>query len=40
MVKKKGKKVEIGEEGNLVKLNADEWNTLVDFVNSGKLKRI
>ncbi|MFH1448113.1 MAG: hypothetical protein ABIG39_04580 [Candidatus Micrarchaeota archaeon] len=40
MVKVRGKGIEIGEKGNLVKLNADEWNTLVDFVKSGKLNRI
>lgn len=35
-----GEHVEIGEEGNLVKLKREEWNTLVEAVKEGKLKRI
>jgi len=35
-----GKGVEIGEKGNLVRLKKAEWNTLVDAVLNGKLKKI
>lgn len=34
------KGVEIGEKGNLVRLKKAEWNTLVDAVLEGKLKKI
>ena len=30
----------IGEEGNLAKLNKDEWNQLVDQIQKGTLGRI
>lgn len=36
----KGNSVEIGEKGNLVRLRKAEWNTLVDAVSKGKLKKI
>ncbi len=32
--------VEIGEEGNLVKLNTGEWNVLVERIIEGKLDRM
>lgn len=32
--------VEIGEEGNLVRLKPSEWNTLVDGIKTGKLDKI
>lgn len=32
--------VEIGEKGNLVRLKKAEWNTLIDAVIKGKLKKI
>lgn len=32
--------VEIGEEGNLVKLRPEEWNVLVDSIEEGKLRKI
>ena len=36
----KGNTVEIGEQGNLVKLKKAEWNTLVDAVKEGKIDKI
>lgn len=30
----------IGEEGNLVRLNKEAWNTLVDKIRSGELTRL
>lgn len=33
-------RVEIGEEGNLVKLKPSEWNTLVDGIKTGKLDKV
>jgi hypothetical protein len=32
--------VRIGEEGNLVTLNKAAWNTLVEYIQAGKLKRL
>jgi hypothetical protein len=32
--------VEIGEEGNLVKLKPEEWNVLVESIEAGKLRKI
>ena len=32
--------IRIGEEGNLVKLNRDAWNTLVEKIQSGELKKV
>jgi hypothetical protein len=32
--------VEIGEEGNLVKLRPEEWNVLVESIEEGKLRKI
>jgi predicted molibdopterin-dependent oxidoreductase YjgC len=32
--------VRIGEEGNLVTLNREAWNTLVEKIQSGELKKI
>lgn len=32
--------VSIGEGGNLVNLKAEEWNALVDGVETGKLHKI
>lgn len=32
--------VRIGEEGNLVRLTKDTWNTLVEKIRSGELKNI
>ncbi|MBI2104377.1 MAG: hypothetical protein HYT90_02180 [Candidatus Omnitrophica bacterium] len=32
--------VRIGEEGNLVRLNKEAWNTLVEKINTGELKTI
>jgi hypothetical protein len=32
--------VRIGEEGNLVRLNAGEWNTLVRLIRSGELREL
>ncbi len=40
MLKVKGKKVLIGEEGNLAELNASEWNELVKLIKSKKLGEI
>ncbi|HLE26166.1 MAG TPA: hypothetical protein VI935_11055 [Thermodesulfobacteriota bacterium] len=32
--------VRIGEEGNMVKLSVDEWNTLVEKILSGALRKL
>jgi len=32
--------VRIGEEGNLVRLTKDAWNTLVEKIQGGELKAI
>ncbi len=32
--------IRIGEEGNQVTLNREAWNTLVEKIQSGELKRI
>ncbi|MBI1953861.1 MAG: hypothetical protein HYS41_07045 [Candidatus Omnitrophica bacterium] len=32
--------VAIGEAGNLVKLNREAWNTLVEKIQTGELKKI
>ncbi len=32
--------VRIGEEGNLVKLNLDEWNTIVEKIKSGEIGKL
>jgi len=32
--------VRIGEAGNLAVLKTDEWNVLVDLIQSGALKKI
>jgi hypothetical protein len=32
--------VDIGEEGNLVRLKPKEWNILVDSIKEGKLSKI
>lgn len=32
--------VRIGEEGNLVRLTKEAWNTLVEKINAGELKTI
>jgi hypothetical protein len=32
--------VKIGEEGNMVRLKVDEWNTLVERILSGKLGKL
>jgi len=32
--------VRIGEEGNLVRLNKEAWNTLVEKIRSGELTRL
>ncbi|GBD39732.1 hypothetical protein HRbin37_02018 [bacterium HR37] len=32
--------VRIGEEGNMVRLSVEEWNTLVDKILSGELKKL
>jgi len=32
--------VRIGEEGNLVRLNKEAWNTLVEKIRSGELTNI
>ena len=32
--------IRIGEEGNLVKLNREAWNTLVEKIQAGELKKI
>lgn len=35
-----GDKVRIGETGNLAILNKEEWNVLVELIQSGRLGRI
>ena len=35
-----GDEVQIGETGNLVVLKKDEWNVLVDAIQSGRLSKI
>jgi hypothetical protein len=35
-----GDEVRIGEAGNLAVLKKDEWNVLVDLVQSGQLKKV
>ncbi len=35
-----GEEVRIGELGNLAVLKKDEWNLLVDLIESGQLKKI
>jgi len=35
-----GDAVRIGEEGNLVTLKKEEWNVLVDVINSGKVGKL
>ncbi len=35
-----GDEVRIGEAGNLAVLKKDEWNVLVDLIQSGQLARI
>ncbi|MBI1847346.1 MAG: hypothetical protein HYR86_10285 [Candidatus Rokubacteria bacterium] len=35
-----GDEVRIGETGNLVALEKDEWNVLVDLIASGRLGRL
>ncbi len=30
----------IGEEGNMVKLKRDEWNTIVDKILSGEIGKV
>lgn len=32
--------VRIGEEGNLVKLKLDEWNTIVEKIQSGEIGKL
>lgn len=32
--------IRIGEEGNLVTLNREAWNTLVEKIQTGELKKI
>jgi hypothetical protein len=32
--------VAIGEEGNLVQLNKEAWNTLVEKIQTGELRKI
>ena len=32
--------VRIGEEGNMVRLSVEEWNTLVDKILSGELTKL
>jgi len=32
--------VRIGEEGNLVQLNKQAWNTLVEKIQTGELRKI
>jgi len=33
-------KVRIGEEGNLVELSREEWDTLVEKIRTGELKAL
>ena len=35
-----GDEVRIGETGNLVVLKKDEWNVLVDLIQSGRLTKV
>ena len=35
-----GDEVRIGETGNLAVLKKDEWNLLVDLIESGQLTRV
>lgn len=35
-----GDQARIGEAGNLAVLNKDEWNVLIDLIQSGRLTRI
>jgi hypothetical protein len=35
-----GDEVRIGEPGNLAVLKKDEWNVLVDLIQSGQLTRL
>jgi hypothetical protein len=35
-----GDEVRIGEEGNVTVLKKDEWNVLVDAIQSGRLTRV
>ncbi len=35
-----GDEVRIGEAGNLVLLNRDQWNVLVDLIRSGQLSTL
>jgi len=35
-----GDEVRIGEAGNLAVLQKDEWNVLVDLIQTGKLGRV
>ena len=35
-----GDEVRIGEAGNLAVLKKDEWNVLVDLIQSGRLSRV
>lgn len=39
-VKIENEKVKIGEEGNLVELQREEWNRLVDLIKEGKIGKI
>ncbi len=32
--------IRIGEEGNLVQLNKEAWNTLVEKIQTGELKKL
>ena len=32
--------VRIGEEGNMVKLKVEEWNTLVEKILNGELRKL
>lgn len=36
----KGDEVRIGEAGNLAVLKKDEWNVLVDLIQSGQLTKV
>jgi hypothetical protein len=35
-----GDEIRIGEDANLTKLKKDEWNVLVDLIQSGQLGRL
>jgi hypothetical protein len=35
-----GDEVRIGEAGNLTVLRKDEWNVLVDLIQSGRLTKV